>query len=129
MAEDLSFVTGASGFVGSHVVRLLRMRGDRIRVLMRRTSHPANVEGLGCEIVQGDLRRTDSWERSLQGCRWVFHVAADYRLWARNPREIYESNVDGTRNLLEACRKGRSRKGSLHEHGGNGRHAPGRPSR
>jgi dihydroflavonol-4-reductase len=105
MAEDLSFVTGASGFVGSHVVRLLRMRGDRIRVLMRRTSHPANVEGLGCEIVQGDLRRTDSWERSLQGCRWVFHVAADYRLWARNPREIYESNVDGTRNLLEACRK------------------------
>jgi dihydroflavonol-4-reductase len=105
MAEDLSFVTGASGFVGSHVVRLLRMRGDRVRILMRRTSHPANIEGLGCEIVQGDLRNTDSWERSLQGCRWVFHVAADYRLWARDPREIYESNVGGTRNLLEACRK------------------------
>jgi len=81
------------------------MRGDRVRILVRGTSRPANVEGLGCEIVQGDLRHTEAWERTLHGCRWVFHVAADYRLWVRNPREIYESNVDGTRNLLAACRK------------------------
>ena len=103
MADDFTFVTGAAGFVGSHVVRLLRMRGDRVRILVRNSSRAQNIEGLGCEIVVGDLREASSLTRCVQGCRTVYHVAADYRLWARNPQEIYESNVAGTRNLLSAC--------------------------
>lgn len=103
MADDFTFVTGATGFVGSHVVRLLRMRGDRVRILVRRSSRSQNIEGLGCEIVEGDLREASSLVRCVQGCRVVYHVAADYRLWARNPQEIYQSNVAGTRNLLSAC--------------------------
>ena len=103
MTDDLTFVTGATGFVGSHVVRLLRMRGERVRILVRRSSPPQNIQGLGCEIVVGDLRDASSLVRCVQGCRWVYHIAADYRLWARNPQEIYESNVAGTRNLLSAC--------------------------
>jgi dihydroflavonol-4-reductase len=103
MTDDLTFVTGATGFVGSHVVRLLRMRGDRVRILARGSSPSQNIEGLGCEIVVGDLRDAASLVRCIQGCRLVYHVAADYRLWARNPHEIYESNVAGTRNLLSAC--------------------------
>jgi len=103
MTSDFTFVTGATGFIGSHVVRLLRMRGDRVRILARASSPAQNVEGLGCEIVVGDLREASSMVRCMQGCRTVYHVAADYRLWARNPLEIYESNVAGTRNLLSAC--------------------------
>jgi dihydroflavonol-4-reductase len=103
MADDFTFVTGATGFIGSHVVRLLRIRGDRVRILARPSSPAHNVEGLGCEIVVGDLREASSLVRCVQGCRTVYHVAADYRLWARNPLEIYESNVAGTRNLLSAC--------------------------
>ncbi len=103
MADDFTFVTGATGFIGSHVVRLLRLRGDRVRILVRGSSRPENIEGLGCEIVVGDLRESSSMVRCVQGCRYVYHIAADYRLWARNPQEIYESNVAGTRNLLSAC--------------------------
>ncbi|MBZ5499253.1 MAG: NAD-dependent epimerase/dehydratase family protein [Acidobacteriia bacterium] len=103
MPDDFTFVTGATGFIGSHVVRLLRMRGDRVHILARQSSPAHNVEGLGCEIVVGDLREASSLVRCVQGCRWVYHIAADYRLWARNPQEIYESNVAGTRNLLSAC--------------------------
>jgi dihydroflavonol-4-reductase len=103
MTDDLTFVTGATGVVGSHVVRLLRLRGDRVRILARGSSPSQNIEGLGCEIVVGDLRDAASLVRCIQGCRLVYHVAADYRLWARNPHEIYESNVAGTRNLLSAC--------------------------
>lgn len=103
MTDDFTFVTGATGFIGSHVVRLLRLRGDRVRILARESSRAHNVEGLGCEIVMGDLREANSLVRCVQGCRTVYHVAADYRLWARNPQEIYESNVAGTRNLLSAC--------------------------
>jgi dihydroflavonol-4-reductase len=103
MTDDFTFVTGATGFIGSHVVGLLRMRGDRVRILAREASRARNVEGLGCEIVVGDLREASSLVRCVQGCRTVYHIAADYRLWARNPQEIYESNVAGTRNLLSAC--------------------------
>jgi dihydroflavonol-4-reductase len=101
--DDLTFVTGATGFVGSHVARLLLQRGDRVRILARNSSRKANVEGLGCEIVIGDLRDANSLQRCIQGCRKVYHVAADYRLWARNPQDIYDNNVGGTRNLLSAC--------------------------
>jgi dihydroflavonol-4-reductase len=103
MADDFTFVTGATGFIGSHVVRLLRERGDRVRILVRESSRALNIEGLGCEIVLGDLRDASQLVRCVQGCRCVYHVAADYRLWARDPQEIYESNVAGTRNLLSAC--------------------------
>lgn len=103
MTGDLTFVTGATGFVGSHVVRLLLRRGDRVRVLVRNSSPRVNIEGLGCEVVVGDLNDAMSLTRCVQGCRKIYHVAADYRLWARNPQEIYANNVAGTRNLLSAC--------------------------
>jgi dihydroflavonol-4-reductase len=103
MRDDLTFVTGATGFVGSRIVRQLIKRGDRVRVLARSSSSKTNVAGLNCEIVTGDLKDSSSLVRCVQGCRRVFHVAADYRLWARNPQDIYDSNVGGTRNLLSAC--------------------------
>jgi dihydroflavonol-4-reductase len=103
MVGDLTFVTGATGFIGSHVVRLLLQRGDRVRILARNSSPKNNIDGLGCEIVLGDLKDAMSLTRCVQGCRRVYHVAADYRLWARNPQDIYASNVAGTRNLLSAC--------------------------
>ena len=94
-------VTGASGFLGWHVARLLCERGYAVRALVRAGSR---VEELGVECVTGDLRDAASLERAVAGCGLVFHVAADYRLWARHPEELYRSNVDGTRNLLAAAR-------------------------
>jgi dihydroflavonol-4-reductase len=103
MAEEITFVTGATGFIGSHVVRQLLLRGDRVRILARNSSRKSNVEAFGCEIALGDLRDAVSLLRCVQGCGRVYHVAADYRLWARNPQDIYDNNVGGTRNLLSAC--------------------------
>jgi dihydroflavonol-4-reductase len=103
MAEEFTFVTGATGFIGSHVVRQLLQRGDRVRILARNSSRKANIEAFGCEIAIGDLKDPNSLLRCVQGCRFCYHVAADYRLWAKNPQEIYDSNVGGTRNLLSAC--------------------------
>jgi dihydroflavonol-4-reductase len=100
-----TLVTGASGFLGSHVARQLVARGDAVRVLLRPSSQTRALEGLPVEQVSGDLRDPASLDRALGGVRRVFHVAADYRLWARDPRDIYESNVTGTRNLLEAARR------------------------
>jgi dihydroflavonol-4-reductase len=98
-------VTGAAGFLGNHVARQLLARGVQVRVLVRARSNRRVLEGLGTEIVEGDLRDRASLEAAVRGARRVFHVAADYRLWARDPREIYESNVTGTRNLLEAAQR------------------------
>lgn len=95
-------VTGASGFVGWHVARTLIERGERVRALVRATSR---IQELNVEPVIGDLRDPGSLERAVAGCKVVYHVAADYRLWSRNPRELYDSNVEGTRNLLNAARK------------------------
>ncbi len=103
MAEEITFVTGATGFIGSHVVRQLLIRGDRVRILARNSSRKSNIEAFGCEIAIGDLRDSMSLLRCVQGCRRVYHVAADYRLWAGNPQDIYDNNVGGTRNLLSAC--------------------------
>jgi dihydroflavonol-4-reductase len=100
-----TLVTGAAGFLGSHVARQLVARGDAVRVLLRASSTNRSISDLPLEYVTGDLRDPDSLERALQGVRRVFHVAADYRLWARRSREIYESNVTGTKNLLEAAKR------------------------
>ncbi len=96
-----ALVTGASGFLGWHVARVLRERGYHVRALVRPGSR---VEGLDLEIVTGDLRDAASLEGAAAGCGLVFHVAADYRLWSRDPGDLYRSNVDGTRNLLQAAR-------------------------
>jgi dihydroflavonol-4-reductase len=103
LGKEAIFITGATGFIGGHVARLLVERGHSVRVLARNSSLKFNLEGLDCEVVIGDLRDEGSLQRCVQGCTRVFHVAADYRLWARNVAEIYESNVAGTRNLLTAC--------------------------
>ncbi len=97
-----ALVTGASGFIGWHVARVLREHGYAVRALVRAGSR---VDGLDVEAVEGDLRDPASLERAVAGCGLVFHVAADYRLWAKEPAELYRSNVEGTRNLLEASRR------------------------
>jgi dihydroflavonol-4-reductase len=101
----LAFVTGATGFLGSHVARVLAEQGAELRLLVRPTSDLRNLEGLNADRVVGDLRDPASIEKSLSGCHALFHVAADYRLWVRDPDEMYRSNVEGTRSLLEAARK------------------------
>jgi len=103
MSSNLTFVTGATGFIGSHVLRLLQEKGERLRILARNSSRKANIEGIGCEIAIGDMRDAMSLEKCVQGCQRVYHLAGDYRLWARDHQEIYDSNVAGTRNLLSAC--------------------------
>jgi dihydroflavonol-4-reductase len=101
----LAFVTGATGFLGSHVARVLEGQGAQLRLLVRPSSDLRNLEGLNADRVTGDLRDAASIEKALSGCDVVFHVAADYRLWVRDPAEMYRSNVEGTRSLLEAARK------------------------
>lgn len=101
----LAFVTGASGFLGSHVARVLSEQGAKLRLLVRPTSNLKNLEGLNADRAIGDLRDAVSLEKAISGCDTVFHVAADYRLWVRDPNEMYRSNVEGTRSLLEAARK------------------------
>jgi dihydroflavonol-4-reductase len=96
-------VTGATGFVGANVTRLLVERGEDVRVLVRPSSDRGNLTGLPVDIAVGDLRDPEAVRRAVEGCRRVFHVAADYRFWARDPRELYQSNVEGTTNVLEAC--------------------------
>ena len=101
----LAFVTGATGFLGSHVARALASQGAELRLLVRSTSNLKNLEGLKAETATGDLRDAASLEKAMSGCDTVFHVAADYRLWVRDPEEMYRSNVEGTRAILEAARK------------------------
>jgi len=100
-------VTGGTGFVGSRLVRKLLDRGETVRCLVRKTSPQGNLEGLSVEQVTGNLQDVGSLEKAVQGCRVVYHVAADYRLWSKDPQELYRNNVDGTRNLLEAAHKAR----------------------
>jgi len=100
-----AFVTGATGFVGSHVARVLAEGGADLRLLVRTSSDPRNIEGLKAEQVIGDLRDAASLEKAMSGCDVVFHVAADYRLWVRDPGQMYRSNVEGTRAILQAAHK------------------------
>jgi dihydroflavonol-4-reductase len=99
-----TLVTGATGFLGSHVARVLVARGENVRVLVRPSSDLRALGGLDAECFTGDLRDRASLDRAVNHVQRVFHVAADYRLWARNPLEIHESNVTGTQNLLDASR-------------------------
>ncbi len=98
-----TLVTGATGFVGSAVARALRSRGHRLRLLVRPGSDRRNVAGLGAELVEGDLRDPASLAAAVAGCRYVLHVAADYRLWVPDPAPMLAANVDGTRALLLAA--------------------------
>jgi dihydroflavonol-4-reductase len=98
-----ALVTGATGFVGWHVARALLDRGQAVRALAR---NPASLRELaGAEAIQGDLRDPASLERAVAGCGTVYHVAADYRLWTRDPQEMHKSNVEGTRAMLHAARR------------------------
>ncbi len=96
-----TLLTGATGFVGSAVARLLLTRGETVRVLVRPGGDRRNLEGLKLELAEGDLTDPRSLDRALRGCQALFHVAADYRLWVPRPDEIYEANVAGTRRLME----------------------------
>ncbi len=100
-----TLVTGATGFLGSHVARQLLARKESVRVLLRPTSQNRAIADLPLEYATGDLRDPASLDRAMNGVRRVFHVAADYRLWAHRPKEIYESNVTGTKNVLEAAKR------------------------
>ena len=97
------FVTGATGFIGGQLTRELLSDGCQVRVLARPGSDRRNLAGLNVEIVEADLRDRESLISAVAGCDILFHAAADYRLWTRKPSEMYEINVNGTRNILEAA--------------------------
>ena len=99
------FLTGATGFIGNHVAHAYAAQGATLRVLTRKTSNLAGIEGLDADTVVGDLRQTETLRSALSGCEALVHVAADYRLWVRDPREMYAANVDGTRELLRLARE------------------------
>ena len=101
----LAFVTGATGFLGSHVARVPAEQRAQLRLLVRPSSDLRNIADLNAERVEGDLRDPASIEKALAGCDALFHVAADYRLWVQDPQQMYRSNVEGTRALLEAARR------------------------
>jgi dihydroflavonol-4-reductase len=101
--DDRVLVTGASGFVGSAVAAALCARGHSVRALVRATSPLANLPREGVEIAQGDLRDPKAMAAAMRDVRYLFHVAADYRLWARDPGEILAANVEGTRNVMQAA--------------------------
>lgn len=101
---DTVLVTGASGFVGAAVARAAVARGYRTKVLMRPTANHANIAGLDVEAVAGDMRDQDSMTKALDGVRYLFHVAADYRLWARDPMEIARNNLEGARAVMGAAK-------------------------
>lgn len=100
-----AFITGATGFVGSHVARLLAEQGADLRLLVRASSRADNIAGLKADRVVGDLRQPDSLKKAMEGCEFVFHVAADYRLWVRDPQEMYRANVDGTQAIIRAAQE------------------------
>jgi dihydroflavonol-4-reductase len=99
------FITGATGFVGAHVARRYAAEGAVLRLLTRKTSRLDGLAGVDAETVVGDLREPSSLRSALDGCDALVHVAADYRLWVRDPREMYAANVDGTRELLRMARE------------------------
>jgi len=104
------FLTGATGFVGHHVAMALREKGADLRLLVRKSSRLENLEGIAGDTVVGDLGRPESFAPAIKGCDAVMHVAADYRLWIRDPETMYRANVDGTRDLLKLAREAKIRR-------------------
>jgi dihydroflavonol-4-reductase len=104
------FVTGATGFVGHHVARALAAQGAELRLLVRKSSNLANLEGIAGDTVVGDLAEPASLASAFDGCDAVMHVAADYRLWIPDPQAMYRANVDGTRELLRLAREAKVRR-------------------
>ncbi|MBI4371366.1 MAG: NAD-dependent epimerase/dehydratase family protein [Elusimicrobia bacterium] len=100
---DCAFVTGGTGFVGASLVRCLLAKGLRVRALARKNSDRQNLDGLNVEIVEGDLTDKKGLRAACGGARYVFHLAADYRLWVRDPEVMHRANVDGTENVLRAA--------------------------
>jgi dihydroflavonol-4-reductase len=100
-----AFITGATGFVGSHVARALAAQGAELRLLVRAASRMDNIAELRAETAVGDLREPQSLKKAMAGCEYVFHVAADYRLWVRDPQEMYRANVEGTRAIIRAAQE------------------------
>ncbi len=103
MPSPPTLITGATGFVGSAVARTLLARGHTLRLLVRRGSDRSNIADLPAELAEGDLTDPASLARAAEGCRYLFHVAADYRLWVPDPERMMQANVDGTRALLLAA--------------------------
>jgi dihydroflavonol-4-reductase len=99
------FITGATGFVGGHVARQYAAEGASLRLLTRQTSRLDSLTGIDAEMVKGDLREPEKLRSALCGCDALIHVAADYRLWVRDPDQMYAANVDGTRELLKLARE------------------------
>ena len=97
-------LTGATGFIGSAILRQLIRRGDTVRTLVRSTSDQRNLRDIDCEVFCGDINDLDSIKTAISDCQVLFHVAADYRLWAPNPDEITKTNVLGTQNIVNAAR-------------------------
>src|SRR5258706_12077436 len=115
------FVTGASGFVGANLVHELVARGHAVKALLRPESEARGLSGAAFTRVTGDLRDRQLLEREIAGCDWCFHVAASYQLWMRDYQAMYQANVEGTRNVLEAAgRAGRRRIGYTDTGRGNG---------
>lgn len=104
------FLTGATGFVGSHVAQALHDAGANLRLLTRKNSRTDHLQGLNAEFVQGDLQQVKQLKTALAGCDALMHVAADYRLWVPNPDAMYAANVEGTRALLHLARENRVRR-------------------
>ncbi len=103
-SPGLTLVTGATGFVGSAVARAMLARGHTLRLLVRPGGDRGNIAGLPAELAEGDLKDPASLQRAVAGCRYVVHVAADYRLWVPDPAAMNRANVDGSRALLLAAR-------------------------
>ena len=99
------FLTGSTGFVGSHVARAYAGENAELRLLTRKTSSLAAIEGLRAETVVGDLSQPELLRSAIRGCDALVHVAADYRLWVRDPQQMYKINVEGTRELLRLARE------------------------
>src|SRR5260370_15270670 len=106
----LRFVKGATGFVGGHFACALSDTGAALRLLVRPNSNLKNIQDLKADLFTGDLRDPASLEKGIAGCEVIFHVAADYRLWVRDPEETYRANVEGTRAILDAARKNNIRR-------------------
>ena len=118
---DRVLVTGASGFIGSAVTRQLLARQQEVVALVEPGADTANLAGLDVKQVIGDLRSRESVQGAVSGCRAVFHVAALYRFWARDPEAFYAINVEGTRNVLGAATDDGCRPPGLHQHRGHPR--------